>query len=76
MVCSSRHRQAATNPTTSPAAAMLLGFYVNALSNDEIVTPEELREKYLSVNREQIIERARLMKEETVFFLCALEEEM
>lgn len=55
---------------------LLLGFYVNALSNDEIVTPEELREKYLSVNREQIIERARLMKEETVFFLCALEEEM
>ena len=55
---------------------LLLGFYVNALSNDEIVTPEELREKYLSVNREQIIERARLMKEETVFFLCAPEEEM
>ena len=55
---------------------LLLGFYVNALSNDEIVTPEELREKYLSVNREQIIKRARLMKEETVFFLCALEEEM
>lgn len=60
----------------SDSPDLLLGFYINALSDEEIVTPEKLREKYLSVNREQIIKRARQMKEETVYFLCAQEEEI
>ena len=52
----------------------LVSFYLSQTTSDEILEPSDLIEKINSVKREQIAELARLIKLDTVYFLCGEKE--
>ena len=52
----------------------LVSFYLSQVVSDEILEPSDLIEKFNSVKREQITELARLIKLDTVYFLCGERE--
>ena len=46
-------------------------YYFDCILKGKIITPEELKKKYESVTKKQIIEEAKKLKLETYYFLCA-----